>query len=227
MNLTILLSLVVAVTAVYVVKEFLAVLMLRKGRQVLPSVDKTIFTRQPDSVHLSRVQSPAWNDEMSVRQLAEPLLLSGFQDLGAYSVNRSQGMLIRILFQPQSYVAAHIFDHPTAGNWIEMATRYEDGSTDVVTTLAPTGAKNPDWFRRVQAEQGTPTRQIYERYLATRRQQGIEMLSAADAVGEFEDVYQKLALWRQESGVVRLESAPVAVKWAEGEHRAAAAGTIG
>jgi hypothetical protein len=228
LNLTILLSLVVAVTAVYVLKEFLAVLMLRRARrQSQEHVARRRLPKLADSVRLSRVESPAWSDETLVRQFGDPLLLSGFQDIGAYRVDQTPGMLIRIMFQSQAQVSVHIFDHPSAGNWIEMATRYEDGSTDVATTLAPTGAKSPDWFRRIPTEQGTPTRQVYESYLTQRKQQGIEMLSAAEVVREFEKAYHNLALWRQQGGLVRVESGTAATKGKGNQQRTAAAGTIG
>jgi hypothetical protein len=104
-----------------------------------------------------------------------------------------------------------------------MVTRYNDGSTHAVSTLAPNGMKQPDWFRKIQADKAVPTDKIYERFLSMRQQQGIKYVTTGDVVREFEEVYHRLALWRQEAGISPQEVACVAVKWMK-EKQANAAG---
>ena len=136
MNMTVVLALVAAVAAIFMLKRVLTYLLIRRaGRQALAEVGKRALTKLPEFVHLSRVESPAWTNAELVRQQAEPLLRCGFQDAGVYSVDRMPGVLIRMMCQPQAGVAAHIYDHPRAGSWIEMVTRYHDGSSHAVTTL--------------------------------------------------------------------------------------------
>jgi hypothetical protein len=226
MNVTIFLSLVIALAAIYLLKQALASFMMKKeGRQALAEVGKRALTKLPEYIRLSRVESPAWKNEALVQQEAGPLLRCGFQDVGVYSVDRMPGVLIWTLCEPQACVAAHIYDHPRAGSWIEMVTRYSDGSSHAVTTMPPTGMKHPEWFRKIQADKATPTDQIYQRYLAMRQQQGIKAVAAGDVVREFEDAYHQLALWRQEAGISPQEVAHVAVKWVR--EKQARAETIG
>jgi hypothetical protein len=104
-----------------------------------------------------------------------------------------------------------------------MVTRYTDGSTHAVSTLAPNGMKHPEWFRKIQADKTIPTNEIYERFLPQRQQHGIKVVATNDVVREFEEDYHKLALWRQEAGISPQEVARVAVKWIK-EKQANAAG---
>jgi hypothetical protein len=224
MNTTIFLALVAALAALFLLKRVLTYLLLRRaGRQALAEVGKRAVTKLPEYISLSPVSAPEWTNQELVRQQAEPLLRCGFQNAGIYSVDKMPGVLIRMMCQPQAGVAAHIYDHPRSGSWTEMVTRYNDGSTHAVSTLAPNGMKQPEWFRKIQADKAVPTDKIYERFLSMRQQQGIKYVTTGDVVREFEEVYHKLALWRQEAGISPQEVAYVAVKWMK-EKQANAAG---
>ena len=124
-------------------------------------------------------------------------------------------VFLRILNYPEAAVVAYVYDHPHAGSSTEMVTRYVDGSTNGVTTMAPTGMQDPDWFRKIHADKTLPTNRIYERFLALSRQRGMVPVATADVVSDFEATYRKLASWRQESGISPQEVAHVAVKWVE------------
>jgi len=214
MNLTVFLAMAAALAAIFLLKRVVTYLLMRHtGRQALAEVGKRALTKLPGFVRLSRVESPAWTNQELVHQQADPLLHCGFQDAGVYSIDRMPGVFLRILCEPQAGVVAYIYDHSRAGSWTEMVTRYNDGSTQSVTTLPPTGMRHPEWFRKIQADKAMPTNRIYERFLAMRQQQGIAPVATADAVSDFEDVYHKLAVWRQETGISPQEVAHVAVKW--------------
>ena len=214
MNLTAFLALLAALATLFLLKRVLTyALMRRAGRQALAEVGKRALTKLPESVRLLRLEAPAWTNAELVRQQTDPLLRCGFQEGGAYRVDRMPGVLLRILCEPQAGVVAYIYDHPHAGSWTEMVTRYSDGSTNCVTTLPPTGMRHPDWFRKVQADKAIPTNRIYERFLPLRRQQGIAPVATADVVSDFENTYRKLALWRHQAGISPQEVAHVAVKW--------------
>src|SRR5512144_634537 len=164
MNLTVFLALVAALAAVFMLKRVLTYLLIRRtGRRAMEEVGKRAVSKLPEFVRLSPLESPAWTNEELVQQQADPLLRCGFQEVGVYSVDKMPGVLIRILCEPQAGVAAHIYDHPRAGSWIEMVTRYNDGSTHAVTTLPPTGMRHPEWFRKIQADKTMPTDKIYEK----------------------------------------------------------------
>jgi hypothetical protein len=214
MNLTVFLALVVALASIFMLKRILTYLLMRRaGRQALAEAGKRALTKLPEYVSLSRVEFPDWTNQELVRQQAEPLFGCGFQDAGVYRIDKMPGVLIRMLCQPLTGVAAHIYDHPRSGSWVEMVTRYDDGSTHSVSTLPPNGMKHPDWFRKIQADKTIPANKIYDRFLPQRQQHGIKVVATNEVVREFEDFYHKLALWRREAGISAQEVAHVAVKW--------------
>jgi len=89
MKLTILLALVIALGAIYVLKELFVRLFVRKVvRGALSEIGRRALHRTPDQIKLSRVDAPAWTNGPAVEQQAAPLRSSGFKDLGVYSVDK-------------------------------------------------------------------------------------------------------------------------------------------
>ena len=216
MNLTVFMALAAALAALFLLKRVLTyVLMRRASREALAEVGRRTLSKLPAFVSLLPVESPDWTNPEAIRQQTGPLLACGFEDAGVFSVDQMPGVLIRMMCQSQTGVAAHIHDHPRQGSWLEMVTRYDDGSTQAVVTLPPTGLKTAAWFRRIYADKAVPSDQIYKRYLAQRRQDGIKQVPTSEIVREFEEVYHRLAVWRQETGISPQEVARIAAKWAD------------
>ena len=222
-NSTTLLVLLVAVTIFFFLKSQLA---RQAGRRALSEVGRRALARVPEQIKLTREDSPRWKHGAAVEQQAAPLLRAGFSDLGTYAVDKMPDVLIRMLFQPEKFVAAHIYDHPRVGSWIEFATRYTDGSSHTLTTLPPTGLDHPEWVRTIRADKSVPTDQLYEQFLRQRAWHNIKPVAPGEAVGEFEDGYLRLTIWRQNTGISPEEVAKVALKW-RSKSQAKAAGTIG
>lgn len=225
MNMTILLALLSAWVVIYIIKTAGAKLILRKaGRAALAEVGKRALARLPAEVSLFPTDSPVWSNPEAVEQQAVPLRREGFKDLGVYRVDTMPGVLIRIVAHPETNVAAHIYDHPKSGSWVEFVTRYSDGSTSSLSTLPPTGMERPVWFRRIQADKSFRTDQLYRQFLTQREWHNIKAVSPQESIHEFEVNFHKLAAWRQEHGISKGEVANVALKWLR--KKKAAAGTI-
>lgn len=227
MNLTALLALILALGAVVILKSLVRRLILRYAvRNVLSDVGKRALNRVPEQVTLTRTDTPQWKHPAEVKQQSAPLLSAGFMDLGSYAVDKMPGVLIRMLFHPETYVAAHVYDHPRVGSWIEFAARYTDGSSHTLTTLPPTGLDHPAWVRTLRADKTVPTDQLYRQFLTKRDWHNIKPVTAGEVIREFEDGYLRLMIWRQNTGITPEEVAHVAVKWAR-KQPARAVGTIG
>lgn len=224
MNQTVLLALVIAILAIYVLKELFVRLFVRKVvRGALSEIGRRALNRTPDQIKLARTDSPAWTNGPAVEQQAAPLRNAGFKDLGVYSVDKMPGVLVRMMHDPETSVEAHIYDHPRVGSWVEFASRYTDGSSHTLTTLAPTGLDRPPWVRTIRADKGTPTDQLYSQFKTQREWHNIKPVTADEVVHEFEDAYLRFMIWRQNSGITPEEVARVALKWAD--KRAKAAGS--
>ena len=88
MNQTILLALIIAIAAIYVLKKFL---FRQVARGVLSEIGRRALHRTPDQIKLMRVDAPAWTNGPAVEQQAAPLRSAGFKDLGVYSVDKMPG----------------------------------------------------------------------------------------------------------------------------------------
>ena len=209
--MTVLVALIFAWVGIVVLKRIIRLLLLRGfGRGVLGAVGKQALQRVPQQVALQKTEFPTWTHQSEVEKQAAPLRKEGFTDLGVYAVSTIPGVMIRMMAHPQTYVAAHIYDHPRSGSWTEFVTRYTDGSSHSLSTLPPTGMDAPDWFRRIEADKSTPTDQLYHQFLTQREWHNIRQVAPADTIKEFEDNYAKLMAWRQQRGITPTEVARVA-----------------
>lgn len=211
MNMTIVVALLGAWAAIFLLKRVIRVLLLRGvGRVVLGAIGHDALQRVPRQVALQKTGFPTWTHQAEVEKQAAPLRNEGFTDLGAYTVNTIPGVMIRMMAHPETYVAAQIYDHPKSGSWTEFVTRYTDGSSSSLSTLPPTGMDAPDWFRRIEAGKNVPTDQLYRQFLTQRESGNIKAVAPADTIREFEESYAKLMAWRQQRGVTPTEVARVA-----------------
>jgi len=211
MNTTIFVALVISWVILVVFRKVILRSML--GQAALKQVGKRALARVPTTVSLLKTDSPVWTHAAEVEAQAAPLRKEHFTDLGAYTVSSMPGIVIRMMAHPETNVAAHVYDHPQSGTWIEFATRYTDGSSHTLSTLPPTGMNHPDWVRKIQADKSTPTDQLYRQFLTQREWHGIKTVAPSDVVREFEENYARMMAWRQQSGISTQEVAHVATKW--------------
>jgi len=175
----------------------------------------------PEQIKLSREGFPQWKDAGAMQRQMSPLVRAGFSDLGTYNVDKMPGVLVRILFQPTTYVAAHIYEHPQAGNWIELATRYTGGSSDFLTTLPDQGIVPPPFARTARAPKNTPTDSLYQQHLSQRKSSWIKPVNQNNVVHEFEDAYMRYMVWKNNKGLQPEEVAQVAQSWAKAKQQSA------
>ena len=179
------------------------------------------LTNVPEQIHLSRIELAQWKDEAAMQAQVSPLIHTGFEDLGTYTVDKMPGLLLRILFQPETCVSAQICEHPKAGVWIEFATRYNDGSSDFLTTLPNQGITPPPFSRTVHANSSTPTDSLYQQHLQKRKPDGIKQIAPSDVIHEFEKSYACHVVWKRNIGLKPEEAAQVALRWANARKQAA------
>jgi hypothetical protein len=204
------------------IKRVLPMLIVRQvSRLALKKVGKVALAKVPEQIQFIRAAAPQWKDEDAMQRQATPLVRAGFSDLGTYNVDKMPGALIRILFQPQTYVSAQICEHPRTGGWIEFATRYTDGSSDFLTTLPDQGITPPPFVRTIRADKSTATDRLYQQHLAQRKSGEIKPVAAGEAIHEMEDAYVRYMVWKSNKGLTPEEVAHTTAKWAKAKQQAA------
>jgi len=221
MHLSPLILIAVLIGAWMLIKVAPTLVVRTVGRLVFGAIGKDALAKAPQQIQLSRVNSPSWKDANAIQQQAFALVRSGFNEIGTYSVDKMPGVLVRFLFQPETFVAAHITEHPKVGNWLELATRYTDGSSDFIVTLSDQGITPPPFVRTVRADKNVPTDSLYQQHLQQRKPNFIKHVNPNDVAHEFEDAYMRYMIWKSNTGLKPEEVAQVAVKWAKAKQQAA------
>lgn len=187
------------------------------GWGALKDIGKKAVEAQPDRITLNRISSPDWQDS-SVGQIISSLHAAGFQDAGAYSVDKMPGVKVAILAKPEDCVAAHVYEHPKAGIWIELATRYQDGTSTTLTTLPSTGQNQPAWLTTTRAAKA-PAADLVRHLIRDRRPGAMKPVSAEQAPREFEEGFAKYMSWRKATPMTADEVAPTVRNWAQKPHK--------
>ncbi len=221
MNLSPMIFVAVFAVAFLFIKIAPRLLVRVVARLFASAIGKDALAKVPQQIQLSPTSSPAWKDATAIQQQASALVRTGFNDIGTYTIDKMPGVLVRILFQPTMYVAAHITEHPKAGNWLELVTRYSDASSDLTTTLPDQGLMSPPFVRNNRANPGTPAESVYQQHLQQRKPNFIKHLSQDDVVHEFENAYMHYMIWMNDTGLNPEEIARVALKWARAKQQAA------
>jgi len=190
----------------------IVVIAVIASRLVLKEVGKKALAKVPETAKLIPASSPNWQNRSVIDSQTSPLKFRGFEDVGSYKVASMPGALLKILFHQATNVAAHVYEHPRAGSWTEIATRYIDGRSATITTLPDKGVSAPPWVKTSRVASGTPTDQMFQQHAAERDKNGIKTLAPADTVREFEDVYARYMQWKKTTGISADEVARVAQK---------------
>jgi hypothetical protein len=194
-------------------KRLLALFLLSSaGRGALKDIGKQAAAAQPGNITLSRISTPVWQDAR-VQQIISSLRSAGFADAGVYSVDKMSGVKVAILAKPEDCVAAHVHEHPKVGIWIELVTRYQDGTSTTLTTLPSTGQKQPAWLTMMRTDKA-PAADLVRQLLHDRRPGAMKPVSAEQAPREFEEGFAKYMLWRKNTAMTAEEVAPTVRNWA-------------
>ena len=198
-----------------VLKRVGALLFVRAAvRGALTDIGKRALEQQAEVIHLEPLAEPQWKDPGAMGVMAAGLRRKGFTDCGVFSVDKIPGARVWVFCQEQTSVSAHLYEHPKAGFWPELVTRYTNGSSHSITTMPATGIKLPAWISVIRSPQA-PTDQLYERLLRERRPSGIEHLDRQNVVRAYEDAYSRQMIAQKNQGLSPEEVAAVMKRWAE------------
>src|SRR5438128_7288266 len=117
------------------------------SRLILKQVGRKALAKVPQTAKLIPTENPNWQNRALIDNQTAPLAFRGFEDVGSFQVAGMPGVLLKILFHQTTNVAAHVYDHPKAGTWTEIATRYTDGRSITISDLPNTGVTAPPWVK--------------------------------------------------------------------------------
>ncbi len=175
------------------------------------AIGRKALSKQPDHIHLSRKNHLAWTKFDAARVLVQPLTEGGFEDAGTYTIDELAGVVVQLLVHTGDGLFACVYEHPKAGTWMELVTRYQDGRSCSFTTSAPTGLE-PRPGHPVFHVPGTPPGDLLAKALAERPKGAIKVITPLTAQQQFEDAWSDGMAWRKHHGIKAREVARVAVR---------------
>lgn len=185
--------LLVAVAVVAVLAAFFWKVRVKVVSQATPAVRQAIL-QQPDTVTLTRSDSPQWRNIAMIEGLANELAGAGFAEVGTFSVDKMPGVLLRMMLNSGANVVANLYDHPKGGTWAELVTRYEDGSWATATALPDKGVPRPDWIKTFR-HPGASAAQLYRELIQQRPAGAMKLITSANAAADFEQGYLSYMTW--------------------------------
>jgi hypothetical protein len=186
--------------------------MLTMLRVATTSVAKDISDRSlgrlPDQIHLTRRTDQQWANAAAANALAQPLLDAGFEDSGTFAIEELPGVLCRLMVHPADAIGASVYEHPKTGVWLELVTRYHDGTTASFSTRRPSGMDPRPGHLSTHAP-GAGALALLERVRSERPLKTLTPISAATYPRTFEAGYAEGIAWRKRRGVSAREIAEV------------------
>ncbi len=195
-----------------------ALALVTVGRGLLMAIIVRLFGRaigehavaqQPDRIQLVRSAPSAWRNASAAGALAEPLVRSGFDDAGTFRVQEMPGLVVRLLANPGDGFLAVVYEHPKAGHWLDLVTRYGDRTSITFTSHGPTGLSARPGHPIVNVS-GAGANALLRRARAERPKGPMAPVSAPRAQSDFEDAYGEAIEWRKRHGISTAEVAKVA-----------------
>src|SRR5712692_5130987 len=190
----------------------LAVLLLRRILKLLLTPKDTEAARQenlskqPDSIRLRR-RSFDWQNQAAVQNLMGPLLARSFLEVGDFSIAEIPQLKVRFLVKPTNSIYACIYERAKVGIWLDLVSRYEDGSIVTFSTAGDPGVEHRPEDTMVYAPLLSAD-MLYTRMVKERPQGNPVRVDAKSVVTLFQDVYREQTEWRKKKAPVPLTTGP-------------------
>jgi len=199
------------VAALVVVTLLRPVLRLAIAALAGKQIGAAALAKQPDSIHLQRGEETSWKNGAAPRQIATTLLTRGFEDAGVYTVAELPGLVVQLFANASDRVYAATYEHPKVGQWLEIFSRYQDGTSATCTTSSAV-TLNPRPGHPSTQMPGAQPLTVLQKALSSRPQGPLAEVSAARAVDMFEKAYADGVAYRKQVGVSRMEVVKTAAR---------------
>ena len=158
------------------------------------------LAQQPDRIQLRPGSSGSWKNAAAARKVAGSLASRGFADAGVHTVPELPGVVVQLLAHVKDGLYAAVYEHPKAGIWFDLVSRYQDGSSVTYSTSLPTPLKPRPGHPTVNLP-GIEPLALLDRILAQRPRRPLKPASPDQAVSVFEQGYADSIDYRKQVGI--------------------------
>ena len=158
------------------------------------------LAQQPDRIHLQPGSPASWKNAAAASRIADALLTRAFADGGVYTVPELPGVVVQLLAHAKDGLYAAVYEHPKAGTWFDLVSRYQDGSSVTYSTALPTALRPRPGHPTVNLP-GIEPLAVLDRILAQRPRRSLKLASPDQAVPVFEQGYAYSIDYRKQVGI--------------------------
>jgi hypothetical protein len=160
------------------------------------NLDAAALSVFPGSIHLARCSRTAFSHHRLVRTAAAALRSDGFDDAGSYALLEFPGVHVVLAANTRESMYAVVVDHPRAGVWIDVVSRYLDGTRWMHTTLTGRGLEaRPE--TTVTRLPGATIAELLARARGDRPRDGLRKVNRVEVAPHFEQGYADWIAWRK------------------------------
>lgn len=159
----------------------------------------------PQCIHLERCDNPAWNNGGKVQSTLEPLKRLGFVPVGNFEVKETPGLQLVALTHPAHQAYAVVYEHPVAGVWADIYSRYAEGQPlkgCTYSNMHHPGSNQVD-VQPNRKSVKVPNLEIdalFQRFIHERPAYELEPVQPERFVELFESAYADEMEWRKSRG---------------------------
>jgi len=178
------------------------VTMALLGKKGLEEVGRKALAQQPDRITLGAAQPPT---KPQVLVAVSSLERRGFQRAGSFQVREMKGLMLHLLLKTEDSALAVVYDHPKAGVWADLFSRYADGTSFTVTNAPAGNALDQRPGHPSVKAPGQPPAMLAMRLTRERPAGELRAVTAAEFPRVFEQAYEESMAWRKGKGLSAAE----------------------
>jgi hypothetical protein len=154
----------------------------------------------PDHISLARMSEVRWRNPVAREAANRQLEGAGFVEAGLYVVHEMPQLTVALYAHPGESAYGVLYDHPRSGFWVELVSRYQDGTIASYSTLEPLDVDVPTGSSHVSAPELRPG-DLWKKMLAERPRKPLRPCSRNHAAADFERGYaESVARHKQTTG---------------------------
>jgi hypothetical protein len=171
--------------------------------RVFRDVAKRAGDRVPNEIHLIPATMVMWKDEDKWREAYNALESHGFRHVGNYRVEEIS-VDVQFLVSDKNCALACIYNHPSAGVFMDIVTRYEDGSSVTFANREASGLdQHPQLQNRFLGD--ISPNDLVEKAFAERPGIPMRSIREEEIVPDFCRVWKEYKEWRNKRGTTAEE----------------------
>ena len=178
------------------------IILLLLGEKGRAEVGQKALSSQPDRISLTpRLASPG----AEAQAILAGLTRLGFSAAGSFAVAEMGGLPIHFMIQSKESAVAAVYEHPKAGVWLDLFTRFRDGTSfTFATSRMGGGLEQRPGHPTVRSPRLDPAA-AHARFLRERPAGAMKSFALAEVPSMFADAYAEAMAWRKQVGISAAE----------------------